>query len=92
MTRVTLGKSRVRESRMPGSVRAKAEWLSYSTTTHPIVQGAFTATKIVSCARPYQRRRNHLHSILSFRAGPPGTTRRMRSRGGKSHVICPAVD
>jgi hypothetical protein len=34
-TRVTLGKSRVRESRMPGSVRAKAEWLSYSTTTRP---------------------------------------------------------
>ena len=33
MTRVILGKSRVRESRMPGSVRAKAEWLSYSTTT-----------------------------------------------------------
>jgi len=31
MTRVTFGKSRVRESRMPGSVRAKAEWLSYST-------------------------------------------------------------
>ena len=33
MTRVTLGKSRVRESCMPGSVRAKAEWLSYSTVT-----------------------------------------------------------
>jgi hypothetical protein len=33
MTRVTFGKSRVRESRTPGSVRAKAEWLSYSTTT-----------------------------------------------------------
>ena len=33
MTRVTFGKSRVRESRMPGSVRAKAEWLSYSTVT-----------------------------------------------------------
>ena len=32
-TRVTLGRSRVRESRMPGSVRAKAEWLSYSTVT-----------------------------------------------------------
>jgi hypothetical protein len=31
MTWVTLGKSRVRESRTPGSVRAKAEWLSYST-------------------------------------------------------------
>jgi len=31
MTRVTLGKSRVRESCTPGSVRAKAEWLSYST-------------------------------------------------------------
>ncbi len=33
MTRVTLGKSRVREIRPPGSVRAKAEWLSYSTGT-----------------------------------------------------------
>ena len=31
MTRVTFGKSRVRVSRMLGSVRAKAEWLSYST-------------------------------------------------------------
>jgi hypothetical protein len=33
MTRVTLRRSRVRESRTPGSVRAKAEWLSYSTLT-----------------------------------------------------------
>ena len=33
MTRVTLGNSRVRESCTPGSVRAKAEWLSYSTVT-----------------------------------------------------------
>ena len=33
MTRVTLGKSRVRESRAPGSVTGKAEWLSYSTAT-----------------------------------------------------------
>ena len=33
MTRVTLGKSRVRESCTPASVRAKAEWLSYSTVT-----------------------------------------------------------
>lgn len=32
LRRVTLGRSRVRESRTPGSVRAKAEWLSYSTT------------------------------------------------------------
>ena len=31
MTRVTFGKSRVRESRTPGSVRAKVKWLSYST-------------------------------------------------------------
>jgi len=31
MTRVTFRRSRVRESRMPGFVRAKAEWLSYST-------------------------------------------------------------
>ena len=36
MTWVTLGKSRVRESRTPGSVRAKAEWLSYSTVTQAI--------------------------------------------------------
>lgn len=36
MTRVTLGKSRVREIRPPGSVRAKAEWLSYSTATRLI--------------------------------------------------------
>jgi hypothetical protein len=35
VTRVTLGKSRVRESRTPGSVRAKAEWLSYSTSIAP---------------------------------------------------------
>ena len=33
LTRVTFGKSRVRESCTPGSVRAKAEWLSYSTVT-----------------------------------------------------------
>jgi hypothetical protein len=31
MTQVIPGKSRVRETRTPGSVRAKAEWLSYST-------------------------------------------------------------
>lgn len=31
MTWVTLGRSRMRESRTYGSVRAKAEWLSYST-------------------------------------------------------------
>lgn len=36
MTRVTLGKSRMRESRTSGSVRAKAEWLSYSTVTQPV--------------------------------------------------------
>ena len=36
VTRVTRGKSRVRESRPPGSVKAQAEWLSYSTTTHPM--------------------------------------------------------
>jgi len=33
MTQVILGKSRVREICMPGSVRAKAKWLSYSTIT-----------------------------------------------------------
>lgn len=40
MTRVTLGKSRVRESRTPGSVKAKAEWLSYSTTIRDEVNRA----------------------------------------------------
>ncbi len=39
MTRVTLGKSRVREIRPPGSVRAKAEWLSYSTATLRFIFG-----------------------------------------------------
>ena len=33
MTQVILGKSRVREICMPGFVRAKAEWLSYSTNS-----------------------------------------------------------
>lgn len=33
MLRVTFGKSRVREIRTLGSVRAKAEWLSYPTMT-----------------------------------------------------------
>jgi hypothetical protein len=37
MTQVILGKSRVREIRTPGSVRAKAEWLSYSTISRLIV-------------------------------------------------------
>jgi len=32
VTRVTLGRSRMRESRTYGSVRAKSEWLSYSTS------------------------------------------------------------
>jgi hypothetical protein len=31
MMQVIPGKSRVRETRTPGSVRAKAKWLSYST-------------------------------------------------------------
>lgn len=35
MTQVTLGKSRVGESRTSGSVRAKAEWLTYSTVIDP---------------------------------------------------------
>lgn len=42
MTRVTLGKSRVREIRLPGSVRAKAKWLSYSTTTQPGEQNMYS--------------------------------------------------
>ena len=39
MTQVILGKSRVREICMPGSVRAKAKWLSYSTYSFRIVPG-----------------------------------------------------
>ena len=35
MTRVSLGKSRVRESCTPGSMRAKAKWLRRSTATPP---------------------------------------------------------
>lgn len=37
MTQVILGKSRVREICMPGSVRAKAKWLSYSTITGDLI-------------------------------------------------------
>lgn len=33
--RVTSGKSRVRESRLPGICEGEAEWPSYSTTTRP---------------------------------------------------------
>ena len=36
MKRVTLGKSRVRDIRPPGSVRVKAKWLSYPTTIHGV--------------------------------------------------------
>jgi hypothetical protein len=49
MTRVTLGKSRVRESCTPGSVRAKAKWLRYSTMTGRIKADSHT----VNPARPY---------------------------------------
>lgn len=38
-TWVTFGKSRVRESRSLGSVRAKAEWLSYSTSILQVFGG-----------------------------------------------------
>lgn len=44
MKRVTLGKSRVRDIRPPGSVRVKAKWLSYSTTIHFVkIYGLFNA-------------------------------------------------
>ncbi len=42
MTRVTSGKSRVRESRPPGSVRAKAKWLSYSTIPQSLARREWT--------------------------------------------------
>ena len=53
--RVTLGKSRVRESRTPGSVRAKAEWLSYSTATSEIIDSARASPPEplrLGCAKP----------------------------------------
>src|SRR5262249_22632685 len=50
MRRVTSGKSRVRESRTPGSVRAKAEWLSYSTTT-----GDRLSANCINCRSPFGR-------------------------------------
>ena len=37
-------RSGLRESRTPGSVRAKAEWLSYSTTIQPRAGGGNIAT------------------------------------------------
>jgi hypothetical protein len=63
MMRVTLGNSRMRESRTSGSVRAKAEWLSYSTVTERVAlaqwyrartespEGARKTTIIVALAR-----------------------------------------
>ncbi len=59
MTQVTLGKSRVRESCMPGSVRAKAEWLSYSTVTRNCGHSGFSHNRFslnlagVGCAHRY---------------------------------------
>ena len=52
MTRVTLGKSRVRESCTPGSVRAKAEWLSYSTVTEAAPAAPVPEPAGVSSAGP----------------------------------------
>jgi alpha-D-ribose 1-methylphosphonate 5-triphosphate synthase subunit PhnH len=58
MTRVTLGKSRVREIRPPGSVRAKAEWLSYSTTAPLMTAREQVIFAIVDAdARNYMSRR-----------------------------------
>jgi len=56
MTRVTLGKSRVREIRPPGSVRAKAEWLSYSTTTS-LSSWRLTARLGLANAHPWRQSR-----------------------------------
>lgn len=60
--RASDGKSRVREIRMPGSVRAKAEWLSYSTVTlgWPVIMapgGMATAISVPlsGFARPLDR-------------------------------------
>lgn len=56
MTRVTLGKSRVREIRPPGSVRAKAEWLSYSTTTlMDLYDPHVRHRKLTVCQVPYRK-------------------------------------
>jgi len=46
MTQVILGKSRVREICMPGSVRAKAEWLSYSTNSIVTVEYALYLNEV----------------------------------------------
>src|SRR6478609_9010370 len=51
MTRVTLGKSRVRESRMPGSVRAKPNGLA--TRPRPQLVQKLGARRLAPKFRPY---------------------------------------
>ena len=60
MKQVIPGKSRVRETRTPGSVRAKAEWLSYSTYPTGPLHSTFVSSPAATtntteqnpCARP----------------------------------------
>ncbi|WP_407185108.1 transposase [Bradyrhizobium centrosematis] len=72
MTRVTLGKSRVRESRLPGSVRAKAKWLRYSTTIHLGQPGPLFVNRRGAVLRPHSVR-----SRLRIIAGEAGLKRRV---------------
>ena len=65
MTQVILGKSRVREICMPGSVRAKAEWLSYSTFNVAVVINKTQFPEFVhEKTHARSRRADHLRQCL----------------------------
>jgi hypothetical protein len=68
MTQVILGKSRVREICMPGSVRAKAKWLSYSTI--PVKLGRFWLRLM-----PWIAANQRIEGAPSVSAGGGGPTR-----------------
>jgi tetratricopeptide (TPR) repeat protein len=69
--RVTFGKSRVRESRMPGSVRAKAEWLSYSTVTlglRPnLAEVQFNLANALQRSKRYEEAVSHYRRAVALR-------------------------
>ena len=64
-------RSGLRESRTPGSVRAKAEWLSYSTTIQPRAGGGNIAT----CFAHHPLCRHFIPPPLAGRR-PPRTSQR----------------
>src|SRR5258708_14842838 len=76
---VTFGRSRVRESRTLGSVGAKAEWLSYPTTTRREAQDHSSHHQPPSnFAQPIRRRHKTIRRVDQLGAGFGLTFSRLR--------------